>query len=366
MSFRLIALTLVCLSLTACSGDNQKKQVRTFPVIVGDVIVRDVPIYVETIGNVYSLQTVEVRPQVGGIIQEAYVKQGQYVKKGDPLYKIDPRPYEANLEKAKAALIKDLAALNLAEITVQRYASLVSKEYVSKLNYEQYQANVETGKGQVLSDQADISLAELNLEWTTPRSPIDGKISQFNIDPGNLVIVNDPNALTNIRQITPADVRFGITQKDFIEVQKSILSGLLKFEVILPQEISKPREGKIYFIDNHIDLSTGTILLRGTVPNEDEFLWPGEFVRIRLQLRVHPNALLVPEEAVQIGREGPFVYVYQPDTSTVEYRKVVKGENIDHLQMILEGVKAGEKVVTKGQVNLRQGAQVELAQEAKS
>lgn len=353
---RVIALCF----LSACGGE--KKTERIYPVVLAEVIQQDVPIIANEIGNVYSLQTVQIRPQVGGIIQEAYVKQGQYVKKGDPLYKIDPRPFQDTLDKAKAALVKDQAALDLAKITVQRNAELVKKDYISKLNFEQYQANVTISSGQILSDQADIKIAELNLEWATPKSPIEGKISQYNIDVGNLVTANDPAALTDIRQIDPADIRFTINQKDFVEVQKSLKEGSLKFHVFLPQASESPREGTIYFIDNHIDLATGTILLRGTVPNKDEFFWPGEFVNIKLQFRVQPNAILAPEEAVMIGQDGPFVYVYKPDTSTVEYRKVKKGENIDHRFLIEEGLQAGEKVVVKGQINLRPDSKVSIEQ----
>lgn len=360
---QVVKISFFIFLLLCCCGKERNHEPPSFPVIVGESIQKDVPVLVKTIGNVYSLQTVQIRPQVGGIVQEAYVKQGQYVKKGDPLYKIDPRPFQANLDRAKATLSKDQATLNLAEITVSRNADLVSKDYISKLTYDQYQANVETTKAQILSDQADIALAELNLEWTKPISPIDGKISQYNIDPGNLVTASDPNALTDIRQITPADVRFYITQKDFIEVQKSINEGLLKFSVVLPQRPSQPREGTIYFIDNHIDLSTGTILLKGMVDNEDELLWPGEFVKVQLQLKILPNAILVPEEAVSIGQQGAFIYVYHPEASTAEYRLVTKGETVEHMTVIEKGLNSGEKIIVRGQVNLRPGSKVYITQE---
>lgn len=364
--FAIFLLYLMVFLFTGCVDHKKKQEEPSFPVEIGDVIQKDVPIFIEAIGNVYSLQSVDIRPQVGGIILEAYVKQGQYVKKGDPLYKIDPRPYQATLDQAKATLIKDLATQTYSDIQVKRYADLVKQDFISKLNYDQYVSTLDSAKAQVLSDQAAVRTAEINLEWCVPVSPIDGKISQYNIDPGNLVIANDTTALTNIRQINPADIRFNIPQKDFIRVQKAMQSGILKFEVILPQDEKHPREGHIYFIDNHIDLTTGTILLRGTVPNENEMFWPGEFIRIRLQLRIQPNALLVSEEAVGIGQDGPFVYVYNPETSRVEYRKVVKGETIDHLTLIEKGIALGEKVVLKGQVNLRPGRKVYISKKAKS
>ncbi len=168
-NYRLLQLFAIVFLAFGCQ--KQKTAERPpIPVILGDVIQEDVPILIETFGNVLSPLDVQIRPQVGGIITEAYVKQGQLVKKGDPLFKIDPRPFQAALDKARATLIKDEAALELAEITLKRNADLVKKDYISKLTYEQYKTNVESARGQVLSDQADIKLAELNLEWATPTS----------------------------------------------------------------------------------------------------------------------------------------------------------------------------------------------------
>lgn len=236
--------SLMILCLTGCSKKNNLKK---YPVTVADVVEQDVPIYIESIGNVYSLQTVEIRPQVGGIIVEANVKQGQYVKQGQQLYKIDPRPYQAAYEQAKGTLLKDMAALELAEITAKRYKTLAEKDFISKLNYEQYQINVKTAQGQVLNDQAALELAKINLDWTTVLAPIDGKISQYNIDPGNLVVANDANALTDLRSITPADIRFYVKPKDYIAVQQAMKAGQLKFEVYMPQLPNNVRQGKIYF-----------------------------------------------------------------------------------------------------------------------
>lgn len=352
--------SILILIATSC-GNKSKSHERVYPVKLGDVEQKDVPIYIESIGNVFSLQTVQIRPQVSGLVVEAYVQQGQYVKKGDPLYKIDTRPYQAALDRAKGVLEKDLATLEFSKIQLERNKQLAEKDYISKLTYEQYRSQVEINKGQVESDKADVALAELNLSWCIPTSPIDGKISQYNIDPGNLVVANDANALTNIRQISPADIRFNINQNDYVKVQKAMQKGSLKFEAILPQDKKTPREGMIYFVDNHIDPSTGTILLKGTVPNEDEMFWPGEFIRVLLQLRIEKQAILVPEQAVKIGQEGPFIYVYKPDTSTAEYRKVVKGNSIDGKFIIQSGVKLGEKVIVEGQNNLMPGTKVSLS-----
>jgi len=354
----LIRLLLVTLILLGGCAQKPKKVERTYPIAIGHVEERETPIFIEAIGNVYSLQTVQIRPQVSGVVLEAYIKQGQYVKKGDPLYRIDPRPYQAALDQAKATLAKDQATLRFSEIQVERNKILLEKDYLSKLNFEQFVSQVEFNKGQVDADKALVATAALNLEWATPISPLDGKVSQYNIDPGNLVNAYDPNFLIDIRSITPADIRFGITQNDFVKVQEAMAKGQLKFEVILPQLRNTPREGKIYFMDNHLDTNTGTILLRGAIPNEDELLWPGEFLQVRLQLRVEPHALLVPEEAVKIGQDGPYVFIFKPETSTVEYRTVVKGQRVGNQFIIEKGIHLGDKVVTNGQNNLLPGAKV--------
>ena len=349
------------LIVLGCSCTSEKKtQEKVFPVTLAEAKMENIPITIEAIGNVFSLDSVEIRPQVGGIVLEAYVKQGAYVKKGDPLYLIDPRPYQASLEQAKGTLAKDVAALNIAQITLDRNKELVEKDYVAKLTYQQFEANVESAKGQVMVDKGALAIALLNLEWTKVTSPIDGKLSQFTVDPGNLVVANDTNALTTVLMITPADIRFNINQKDFFEVQKAMKEETLKFEVILPEDIEHPREGKIYFTDNTLSTSTGTILIKGTVDNQDEFLWPGEFIRVRLQLREEPNAILVPAQAVSIGQEGPFIYVYNEAESTVQYHKVVKGIKIKEQVQIHDGIKAGDKVVLKGQINLKPGSKVQV------
>ncbi|MBA3816760.1 MAG: efflux RND transporter periplasmic adaptor subunit [Parachlamydiaceae bacterium] len=347
-------------TLGGCKSIKPQPEERAYPVTIAAVEQRDVSISIESIGNVFSLQIVQIRPQVGGVITHAYVEQGQYVKKDDPLYQIEARPFKDRLDVAKATLTKDTASLKFAQIRVERYSDLVKKDYFSKLNFDQYTTEVEAAKGQKMIDEANVALAELDLEWTTIMSPIEGKISQFNVDPGNLVVANDPKALTDIRQITPADIRFNLTQKDFIAVQKAKDEGTLKFEVFLPQKVEEPRSGQIYFIDNHFDLSTGTILIKGSVENNDELFWPGEFVRVRLNLGTISKASLVPEEAVQVGQDGPFVYVYIPEKERVEYRLITKGEKVGQQVVIEKGITSAEKVVTKGQVNLRPGSKVKI------
>lgn len=351
--------TIFLFCLIGC-GKTAAPPVPVILVEVGEVTQSDVPIFVEAIGNVSSLLTVQVRPQVGGMITNTYITQGAFVKKDQILYKIDPRPFQAILDKAKATLLKDIAALQLAETKVKRYQELVTKNYVSQLSFEELQTDVDLNKAQIMVDKAEVDTAQLNLDYSTIKAPMDGRISQFRVDTGNVVVANDQNALTEIRQIDPAEVDFSISQNTFFDIKEALANQTLTMYVNLP-EMTEPRKGEVFFIDNHVDLQTGTILLKGVVPNKDYLLWPGEFVTVRLLLKTQKNALLVPEGTVQVGQNGFYLYVYNSETSTVELRNVKVGNKFEHMTVINEGVRLGEKVVTNGQINLRPGAKVAIA-----
>lgn len=344
--------------LASCNKEKIERPEPVYPVELSEVIKQDVPISIEAIGNVFSPQIVQIRPQVSGVVKEAYVRQGDDVQAGAPLYLIDPRPYEAALKKAEAALIRDTAALEFAKSKVDRYTDLSKKDYVSKLNFDQYQSDVETNRGLVLSDEADIATAKLNLEWSTIYSPISGKISQFDIYPGNIVAAYDASALTNVRQMDPLDIQFHINQRDFARMQHAQKEGSLTFEVYSPQRKEEKKKGTIYFFDNQIDTATGTILIKGTVENREELFWPGEFVRVSLILGTLKEALVVPEESIRLGQEGAYLYLYDAKSQTVKYQKVVKGPSDQGKVVIQEGVAAGDQVVVKGQLNLRPDAKV--------
>lgn len=332
---------------------------RVFPVKVGEVIQRDTPIYFEIIGNVLAPRIVEVRPQITGLLIQAHIEQGQDVTEGQLLYSIDPAPFKAALDKTKAVLSKDQAQLAFSKKKVERYETLKEKEYVSALNYEQFQTDVQTIAAQVASDQADVDTATINLDYTAIHAPMSGRISQFNIDPGNLVSPTNTTALTEIRQIDPIDIQFAISQADFQRLQARFARGEMSFDVLVPELKEPLTGGAVYFVDNHISLTTGTVLIKGRINNQTRKLWPGIFVRVRLLLSTKPNALLVPVSAVQYGQQGPYVYVVKAD-KTVELRKVTLGETVDNLLMIDEGVSPKEIVVTDGQLNLRPGVTIQV------
>lgn len=354
---RLWILIICLITFMSCSKE-EKPTPPSVKVEVAKVIQKDVKNFIEAIGNVYAYSIVQIRPQVQGILLKAYVGQGDFVKEGDLLYEIDSRPYKAALDQAEANLEKDKATLELAENTVKRYTDVAAKDYISELTFEQYKSNAKTAAAQVATDVAAVEIAKINLEYCRIVAPIDGKISMYNIYPGNLVVVNDPVALTEIRQITPAEIRFSIPQKDFQEIQKSQKDlNSLTFEVFLPYENDLQFHGELYFIDNHVDLQTGMILLKGLVPNEDRMLWPGEFVRVRIFTTTVENAIVIPLSAIQAGQKGKYVYLVKPDKS-VELVYVKTGTQTDSEIVITSGLQAEDLIVINGQLNLRNGSKV--------
>lgn len=360
-NIKLILLTLLsCLLLQGCSKEKTAAR-PIYPVTIAEVKQGDAADYIDAIGNVGTLTYVQIRPQVTGNLIEYYVKQGDFVKKDDPILLIDPRAYEFALKKAEGNLLKDQASLKYSEQQVERNKALVTEEYVSKLNFAQYESQVDLNKGLIVSDEADIATAKLNLEWTKPTSPIEGMVSAQYVNIGNLVLANSATVLIDIRQVDPADIQVSIPQNAYVKVIQA--KKPLKFLATLPQKPNEPREGEIYFIDNHLDTSTGTILLKGGIPNKDRFFLPGEFVYVKIILDIRKNALLVPDQAVKVGQEGYYLYVYKPDTSTVEYRKVVKGPSSNGWVVIESGINSGEKVIVKGQNNLLPGTKVKVVTE---
>lgn len=344
--------------LPSCSSPPPKQELSR-PVVVETATQEDVPIFLETIGNAYASITVELRPEVQGKVIETHIKQGQSVKKGELLYSIDPQIYKANLARAKANLQKNQALLEFAKQKLERYSQLKEKDFVAAIALEELEGNVKSLKAQIASDLADLELAKINYDRSFIRSPVNGRISQFKIDIGNVVQAYDPNALTEILVIEPIEIRFSFPQKDFLEIQKYFREGNLAFNVILPDESFLEEEGEVSFIDNKIDLASGTILLKGRVPNAKQKVWPGAFVRVRVYLTIKKGATIVPQDSVQIGQKGPYVFVIDKDQKA-DLRLVRTGQKIGRNIVIEEGIKPGEAVVVDGQINLRPGTKVLL------
>ncbi len=360
MTIRLGILWAVLLSIWACTSEGKVETTPpdAVPVRVAPVARKDVPVTIQVIGNVEARRTVEVRSLVAGAITQVKFREGQDVKKGDLLFVIDPRPYEAALRQAEANLAKDVAQAKNAEEEAKRYALLVQKEYVAREEYERYRTNAEALAATVEADRAAVQNARVQLTYCYIHAPISGRVGSILIQLGNVVKANDVPLVT-INQIHPIYVSFSVPEKELTDIKKYMGQGKLKIKAVIAGQEGNAEEGVLTFVDNTMDVTTGTIRLKGTFENKTGRLWPGQFVNVALTLTTQPDALVVPARAVQTGQQGQFVFVVKPD-QTVEVRPVEAGRSVNEETVIDRGLSAGEVVVTDGQLRLFPGAKVEV------
>jgi multidrug efflux system membrane fusion protein len=352
----------ICLLLTsffpACSKTTGSPKMQAIPVIADTVVQKTVPVQVRAIGNVEAYSTVAVKSQIGGQLVRVHFREGQDVQKGDLLFTIDPRPYEAALKQAEANLAKDTAQLKNARADLLRYEELIKHDYVTKQEYDQIQANAAAMEATVNADKAVVENAHLQLKYCFIYSPINGRTGYLQSDEGNLIKENADNPMVVINQIQPIYVSFSLPEEYLAEIKKYTSSGKVKVEVFTKRE-DHPEEGALTFIDNAIDISTGMIRLKATFPNKEKRLWPGQFVDAAMTLTTEPNAIIAPSQALQTGQTGQYVFVIKNDLS-VEARPVVISRTIDGEAVVEKGLQPGEKVVTDGQLLLVPGAKVEI------
>ena len=320
-------------------------------------VAQDVPVYLDEVGKCVAREVVSIQPQISGRITELHFKDGADVKKGDLLFTIDPRPYEAQLHAAQADLARSAAALNLAKSQWTRAETLIATKAISQEEYDTRKSAVDLTEAQVRQATAATEMSRLNLDYCSIHSPIDGRAGHRLVDVGNVVKANETTLLT-IERLDPIYTDFTVAQNDLTSVQRNMKQGELKVEVRLPDDPAKPILGSLTFLDNSVADATGTVTLRATVPNTEHRLWPGRFVRVRLLLSTIPGAILVPAVAPQLSGKGPFVYVVKAD-STAEMRPVKTGQRQGDSIVIEEGVKAGERVVVTGQLGVTPGGKVQ-------
>jgi membrane fusion protein, multidrug efflux system len=327
------------------------------PVTAGTVAVEDVPVFLQGIGSVQAYNTVAVKSRVDGQIVKVNFKEGQEVKVGDPLFQIDPRPYQAALETAQAAKEKDEAQLVGAQLDLDRYYKLLAPGWQTKQSYDQQKATVEQFQAAIKGDIAQIENAKLNLGYADIRSPIDGRLGARLVDTGNLVHASDNTPLVMITELKPIFVSFTLPQETLDEVHEQNKQAPLVVRAYSGDGKKQLAEGKLTLIDNMIDQTTGTIHLKARFDNEDERLWPGEFVSLRVVLTVRRGVTTVPQQTVQQGPNGHYAYVIKPD-NTVERRDVEVASIQDGIAVVTKGLTAGEQVVVDGQFRLTEGARV--------
>jgi multidrug efflux system membrane fusion protein len=366
----IILLLLAGLVLTGCRKRNATMERPPALVTVSEAVAKDVPSYIDEIGTCMACEVVSVNPQITGQIIERHFTDGADIKRGDMLFVIDPRPYQAALDQAEANLAQSTASLTLAKSEFEHAENLLPTGAVSKEEYDTRQSAVEIGKAQVQASKAAIQTAKVNLDYCFIHSPIDGRAGQRQVDVGNVVtagnsnIPNSSTPLVVIQRLDPIYADFTVTELDLAEVRNKMAKEELKTYVWLPNESdANSREGTLTFLDNAIQQETGTVKLRATIQNNDHYFWPGQFVKVRLVLSTLKDAVLVPSQAVQISQSGPFVYVVTPDF-TAQLRLVKTGQWQGNLVVITEGLKAGEKVVTTGQLTLAPGEKVRIHETA--
>ena len=330
---------------------------QAIPVTAGTVAVEDVPVFLHGIGTVQAYNTVAVKSRVDGQIVKINFKEGEEVKVGDPLFQIDPRSYQSALETAQAAKEKDDAQLVGAKLDLDRYEKLLAPGWQTKQSYDQQKATVEQFQAAIKGDIAQIENAKLNLSYADIRSPIDGRLGARLVDTGNLVHASDNTPLVMITEVKPIFVSFTLPQETLDEVHENNKRAPLVVRAYSGDDKKQLAEGKLTLIDNMIDQATGTIHLKARFDNDDERLWPGEFVNLRLILSTRKGAATVPQQTVQVGPNGYYAYVIKPD-NTVERRAVEVASMQDGLAVITKGLTVGENVVVDGQYRLTEGARV--------
>jgi multidrug efflux system membrane fusion protein len=355
----LVAILALAGSALGCAKADKAPPIEAVPVRVGTVEQKAVPIELRNVGTVQAYNTVAVRALVNGEILLVHFREGQDVRRGDPLFTIDPRPYQAALAQAQAALARDRAQLENARADVGRYADLVKKDYVTQQQNDSVKANAEAYAATVRADEAAIDRAKLDLAYCSIRSPLDGRTGVVMVQAGNVVKANDATLVT-INQVAPVYVAVAVPERDLHEVRQRQAQGGLAVDARDPVSGRSIAIGQLTFIDNTVDRTTGTITLKATFANADRVLWPGEFVNAVITLSTEAAAVVAPPGAVQTGQSGSYVYVLKAD-DTADSRPVTVGRLIPGgAAVIANGLAAGERVVTDGQLRLRPGSKVEI------
>jgi membrane fusion protein, multidrug efflux system len=342
-------------------GKGTGKGGAAVPVTVVRVLQETVPVRLNAIGNVEAYSTVAVKARVDGQIIEVNMREGAAVKKGEVLFRIDPRPYEAALRQAEANALRDAAARDQARSQDRRYQELLEKNFVSKEAYAQIRTNAATAEATAKASQAGLENARLNLEYCTIRSSLDGYVGRVLLQAGNLVRANDASPLLVINQVRPIYVNFAVPEQNLPEIRQYMAKAALAVEVVRPDPQQADARGRLIFVDNAVDPSTGTIRLRAQFDNADASLWPGQFVNVSLRLYEQADALIVPAQAVQTGPEGQYVYVIGDDL-TAEVRRISVQRADGERAIVAKGLAQGERVVTRGQLRLGPNVKVQITQ----
>jgi multidrug efflux system membrane fusion protein len=321
---------------------------------------KDIPVQLDALGTVQALNAITIRSQVDGILVEIAFTEGQEVRRGDVLARIDPRSYAAALAQAEAKKAQDMAVLANSRLDLERYAGLVRSNGASRQQLDTQRALVAQNEALVQADEAAIAAARVQLDFTTIRSPIDGRVGLRQVDQGNIVRAGDANGLVLVAQVDPISVIYTLPQQELPRIMAAINAGPVAVQVIAPDG-SVRANGVLLTPDNTVDPTTGTIRLKATFPNPDRQLWPGAFVNLRMLVATLRDVVVIPLVAVQRGPDGPYAFVVKPD-NTVEQRPLTLGLLTTTDAVVTRGLEAGERVVTSGGLRLSAGSQVAVTE----
>ncbi len=357
--FGSVIFVAAVLLITGCAKQQAAPPARPpATVSVGKVTQKTMPVEVTAVGNVEAISTISIRAQVPGEVQDVNFKEGDFVRKGQVLLTIDPRPYKAALDQAKATLARDKATGVYNRAQAQRYKTLFEQGVVPAEQVDSFVSAADASDAVLNADEAAVKTAELNLEFCTIDSPLDGRTGTIMVKPGNLVKVADV-PIVIINQVNPIYVNFTVPQQYWPDIKEHVDRGALHVMATIPQDPGPPVQGTLTFVDNNVDPTTGTIHLRGTFENPENRLWPGLYVGVLLTLSEQPNATVVPAQSIVSTQQGSYVYVVNTN-NTVEQRTVVPSRTVDGDTVIDKGLQPGETIVTDGQVNLVPGAKIEI------
>ena len=356
VSISLFFAVFFLISGNGCSAKKEAPPMPPRPVQTAVAFQKDVPSYIETFGNLAPLANVDIKSQVTGKILQAHFKQGQRVAAGDLLFSIDPSEYKAAVDKANAVVRSDDVDMKMKKDTLERNRGLASKQLVSQQDFEKYETDVEAAEAKATLDKAELVLAQINLDYCSIKSPVNGITGKVLVDPGNIVMANNGPALANVKAIDTLYVDFTVTDRQLQEIREAMAEGILKVEIQVPDD-GKSYAGELKLIENSIDNSTGTISLRAIVPNGTQALWAGQFVHVKLILGIQKNAVLIPYAGAQLGQKGTFAFVVTPE-NTADLRILTTGSRQGDDIVVEEGIRAGERVVTIGQMGLSPGVPV--------
>jgi membrane fusion protein, multidrug efflux system len=350
-------LIIASLILTACESKQEQKAKENpaVPVLTVTPVIKDIPVYVESIGTLRPKVLMEIRPQVGGILSEVLITEGQWVQQGTSLFKIDPKPYLIKVREAEAQHAMDTASLHEAEKKLERYRSLAEKDLMAQTEWDHIETELSKFQASVAADEAKLNTANLDLERCTLLSPVAGRVGKLDAHPGLLITAGQSTPLATISKMDPLLVEFTVTEKEFPKLPED----LRKIEIKSLSSDLISTYGEITFLDNHFDNKTGLLMVRGIVPNPDYKLRPGQSVRVRAPIATTSNAKLIPQKAVKYNQQGTYVYVVQTD-NTVAFRQVVLGDTEGNDVIVREGIEPADQIITDGHLRLYPGLKVEI------